>query len=83
MRPLRNLFQFGPGSYTHGLFGVIFYRHVGEPVVTVFLLALNNGEELALQRQGDRPGFTVINIDFVDRLDRGDFGCGSAEENFV
>src|SRR5712664_3095005 len=54
-----------------------------EPVVAVRLGAFGDAEEFRLQREGDRPGDTLANLDVVDGTDGSDFDSGADEEDFV
>jgi len=51
--------------------------------VAVRLGAFGDAEEFRLQREGDRPGDTLANLDVVDGTDGSDFDSGADEEDFV
>src|SRR5713226_9612867 len=54
-----------------------------EPVVAVRLGAFGDAEEFCLQREGDRTGDTLADLDVVDGTDGGDLDSGAHEEDFV
>src|SRR5258708_3620346 len=54
-----------------------------EPVVAIGLGAFGDAEEFCVQREGDRPGDTLADLDVVDGTDGGDFDSGADKEDFV
>src|ERR1700722_6706786 len=86
-----NLFYLSPAvsvdwiCKTSGLASGGAQRHVDgrEPIVTIFLRAAQNREELILQRFGDRAARSLAHLDPVNGSQRADFRSGSGEENFV
>src|SRR5436305_1554204 len=61
----------------------LFRIHVSEPPVRVGNLAVDDVEEGALQRLGDRTAAAAADLNLVDRADRRDFGGGADNEHFV
>src|SRR5207237_2937577 len=59
------------------------YRDRSQPVMTVRLLATNNGVELFLNGPGDWPGYTFSDIDLVNGTDGRDLGGGAGEKSLV
>ena len=55
----------------------------GEPVVAVGAGAVDDAEELIVQRLGDGPHGAVADQDAVDRAEVGDLGGGAGEEGLV
>src|SRR6266853_6775257 len=55
----------------------------GEPVVAVRFGACGDAEEFCLQREGDRTGDTLADLDVVDGTDGSDFDSGTDKEDFV
>ena len=56
---------------------------VGEPAVRVRHFAVDDVEERALQRLGDRPAAAAARSDLVDRTDRRHLGGRADEEHLV
>src|SRR4029077_10220831 len=54
-----------------------------QPMMTIGLLAFDNGVELLLDGPGDGPRNAFAHRDLVDGADRSDFRGGAAEERFV
>src|SRR5580704_11037797 len=54
-----------------------------EPAMTIGLGAAREREEFVLDALGNGAARTIADFDAVDGTDRGDFGGGAAEENFV
>src|SRR5437879_13094646 len=59
------------------------YRDRSQPVMTVRLLATNNGVELLLNGPGDRPGHAFADVDLVNGADGGKLGGGAGETRLV
>src|ERR1700733_13651575 len=55
----------------------------GEPVVTVWLETIDDGEELLVQGRGDGAHGAVADEDAVDRAEVGDLSGGAGEEGFI
>src|SRR5260370_33162080 len=54
-----------------------------QPVVAVGFGAFGDAEEFCLQREGDRTGDALADLDVVDGTDGGDLDSGAHEEDFV
>src|SRR6185369_3768521 len=59
------------------------YRNWRKPIVLVGLRAVEDSEELFLQRLRNRSDLSIANLDFVYGANWGDFGGCAGEEDFV